>query len=145
MRYQQLKYQKNYLISNTNISKTLSHNIISNTIFWNCFVRPFRYIHANCFHIIKFFAKVSSQLRKRHFFWQFKDNNSGRKHGSYANDPIFHLLLLLYLFVTFISEFENTQYSFSCGPPFVPFWSVKYLYFSPKTTDSGRLSYFSRR
>ena len=30
-------------------------------------------------------------------------------------------------FVTFISEFENTQNSFSCGsPPFGPFWSEKY-------------------
>ena len=33
------------------------------------------------------------------------------------------------LFVVLISEFENTQNSFSCGPPFGPFWSVKYLNF----------------
>ena len=47
-----------------------------------------------------------------HFFRQFKDNNSGRKHENYTSDPI-HLLFLLYLLVTFISEFENTYNSFS--------------------------------
>ena len=35
------------------------------------------------------------------------------------------LYLLFPLFVTFISEFENSQNSFSFGPPFDPFWSVK--------------------
>ena len=43
-----------------------------------------------------------------------------------------HLLFLLYLFVTFIFVFENSQNSFSCGPPFGPFWSVKYLNFGQK-------------
>ena len=32
----------------------------------------------------------------------------------------------------FIIEFENTQNSFSCGPSFGPFWSVKYLNFGQK-------------
>ena len=36
------------------------------------------------------------------------------------------------LFLIFISEFENAQNSFSCSPPFGPFWSVKYLNFWPK-------------
>ena len=31
------------------------------------------------------------------------------------------------LTVTFIFVFENNQNWFSCGPPFGPFWSVKYL------------------
>ena len=49
-----------------------------------------------------------------HFFQQFQDHNSGREHENYTNDPIFfHLLFLLYLLVTFISEFENTLNSFS--------------------------------
>ena len=48
------------------------------------------------------------------------------------------------LFVTFISEFENTQNSFSCGPLFGPLWSVKYLNFCPKATDSDSASYFFR-
>ena len=33
------------------------------------------------------------------------------------------------LFVIFISEFENSQNSFSCGPSFGPFRSAKYLNF----------------
>ena len=48
-----------------------------------------------------------------HFFQQFKDRNSGRKHENYTKAPFFHLLFLLYLLVTFTSEFENTYNSFS--------------------------------
>ena len=34
------------------------------------------------------------------------------------------------LFVTFIFVFDNSQISFSCGPPpFGRFWSVKYFHF----------------
>ena len=47
-------------------------------------------------------------------------------------NQFFHLLFSLQLFVTFIFEFENTQNSFSCGPSFGPFCSVKYLNFEPK-------------
>ena len=36
------------------------------------------------------------------------------------------------LFLTFIFTFENSQNSFSCGPPFGPFWFVKYLNFGQK-------------
>ena len=36
----------------------------------------------------------------------------------------FHILFALSLFLTFISEFENTQNSFLCGP----FWSAKNLW-----------------
>ena len=36
------------------------------------------------------------------------------------------------MFLTLISEFENTQNSFSCGLHFGPFWSVKYLNFEKK-------------
>ena len=49
------------------------------------------------------------------------------------------------MFVTFISEFENTQNSFSCGASFGPFWSVKYVSFWPKATDADSSSYFSRK
>ena len=44
----------------------------------------------------------------------------------------FHLLFPLELFVTFIFVFENCQNSFSCGPAFGPFWSVRYLNFERK-------------
>ena len=51
------------------------------------------------------------------------------------------------MFVRFISALENTQNSFLCGLPPLhgPFWSVKYINFWPKATDSGSSSYFSRK
>ena len=36
----QQEFKKNSSTSNTNISKTVSHDIISNTIFWKCVTRP---------------------------------------------------------------------------------------------------------
>ena len=39
--------------------------------------------------------------------------------------PFFPSLFPYYLFVTFISEFENAQNLFLCGPTFVQFWSIK--------------------
>ena len=67
-----------------------------------------------------------------HFFGQFKDHNSERKHRNRINDPIFYLLFLLQMFATFIFIFENGQISFSCGPLFGLFRSVKYLNFEQK-------------
>ena len=49
--------------------------------------------------------------------------------------PFFHLLFILQLFVTLISEFENTQNS--C-PAFGPFWSVKYLNFLARSYQFGK-------
>ena len=37
------------------------------------------------------------------------------------------------LFVTFIFIFGNSQNSFTFGPPFGPFWSVKYFNFGQKS------------
>ena len=78
-----------------------------------------------------------------HFFRQFKDYKSRRDNGNKTNDPIFSSTFSD-LAVILISEFENTENSFSCGAPFGPFWSIKYLNFWPKTTDSGSSSHFSR-
>ena len=47
------------------------------------------------------------------------------------------------LFVTFIFIFENSQNSFSFGPRFGLLWSVKYLNFWAKATNSANPSYFS--
>ena len=43
-----------------------------------------------------------------------------------------HLLFPLILFVTLIFVSEKSKNSFSCGPPFDPFLSVKYLNFGQK-------------
>ena len=66
-----------------------------------------------------------------HFFGQFKDHNSGRKHENQTNDPIFSSTFSA-LFVIFIFIIQNGQNSFSCGPPFGLFWSVKYFNFGQK-------------
>ena len=56
----------------------------------------------------------SAKNWKNALFLTIKYHNSGRGHENYLNDPnFFHLLFLLYLLVIFISEFENTENSFS--------------------------------
>ena len=101
---------------------------------------PFRCIYVNCFNRFRFLAEISTTLLKMHFFQQVKDQNSEREHGNYTNEPLFHLLFLLLPSVAFISEFENTQNLFSCGP-FSRFWSVKYINFWPKATNSAFSGY----
>ena len=44
-------------------------------------------------------------------------------------NPFFLSTFPIKLFLIFISEFENTQILFSCGPPFGPNWSVKHVNF----------------
>ena len=60
-----------------------------------------------------------------HFYGQFKDHSSGRNHENQTNDLIFSSTF--YSLTVCNNHFcEN---SFSCGPPFGSFWSVKYLNF----------------
>ena len=60
-----------------------------------------------------------------HFSRQIKGHNSGRKLKNQTNDLIFSSTFST-LFVIFIFVFENSQNSFSCCPPFDPFWFVKF-------------------
>ena len=53
------------------------------------------------------------------------DHNSGREH---ENQTINSIFFIYFFCAVCISEFQNTQNSFSCGPPIVPFWSVKYRF-----------------
>ena len=79
-----------------------------------------------------------------HFFRQSKDHHLGNKETGQMI-PFFSSTFSA-PFVTFISEFENTQNSFSCGsPPYGPFWSEKYHNFCPKATDLESSSYFKGR
>ena len=121
--------------SNPSIYKTVSHSIINNTIFWKCVTRPFRCIDENCFNRLRFLAKVSTKSQKMHFFRQFRTIIQEKNMKTRQMTPFFHLLFLLQLFVTFISEFESTQNVFSCGPLFGPFLPVKYFNFWPKAPN----------
>ena len=58
-------------------------------------------------------------------------HNSGWKLKNQTNDLIFSFTFSS-VFVTFIFVFENSQNLYSCGPPFYPFWSVKFRNFQQK-------------
>ena len=58
----------------------------------------FRFIYVNCFNRLRFLAEVSTELQKMHFFGQFKDYNSGRKHGNQTINPIFSFTFSVLLF-----------------------------------------------
>ena len=66
-----------------------------------------------------------------HFSRQIKDHTSGRKLKTQTNDLIFSSTFST-LFVILIFVFENSQNSFSCNPPFDPFWFVKFRNFQQK-------------
>ena len=138
------KFFKNSSNSNTHISETVSYSITNNTNFWKGITRPFRCLYVNCFNQFRFLAEVSTELQKMHFL----DNlRTITQEGSMETRQmtLFFSSTFSNLFVIFISEFENAQNSFSCGPPFRLFWSVKYLNFWPKATDSDSSSHFSRK
>ena len=87
--------QQNFLTSNPNISKTVTHRKINNTIFWWSVTKPLRGICVNFSNRLKFLDDVSTKFQKMHFFGQFKENNSGRKHGNQTNDPFFCRLVVI--------------------------------------------------
>ena len=113
----------------TNISEAMPQTPINHSIFWKSVMITFRCVYVNCLDWLRFSAEVSTKLWKMHFFGQFTDHNSEKKHGNY--DPIFSSTFSA-LFVTFIFVFKNSQNLFWCGPPFGPFWFVKHLNFWQK-------------
>ena len=62
------------------------------------------------------FLLRSAQDRKKHFFGEFKEQNSGTEHENQKNDPIFSSTNSV-LFVTFIFVTEISQNSFIYGAP----------------------------
>ena len=63
-----------------NISWTVAQPSIRHIILWKTIIKTFRFIYVNCFNTLRFPAEVRTKLQKTHFFGQFKDHNSGRKH-----------------------------------------------------------------
>ena len=78
-------------------------------------MKIFRSTYVSCFIRLRFLAEVSTKLQKMHFFGQFKDYNSERKHGNQTNDPIF-------LFTFSALLFQNQSLIFCC-----PLFSENYL------------------
>ena len=54
--------------SDPNISRTVSHSIINNILFWKLITRPFRCIYVNCFNIDLDFLLKSAQNHKKCIF-----------------------------------------------------------------------------
>ena len=81
-----------------------------------------------------FFAQISTKLKKLHFFRLFKDYNLGREHENCTNDPIFSIYFFCStcLYHSFLN-LKIPKIYFQIHQ-FGPFWSVKYLNFSPKAT-----------
>ena len=68
-------------ISIATFSWTVAQNPIDHIIFWKSVMMTFLYTYANCFNRLRFLAKFSTKLQKK-ISGQFKDHNSGRKHGN---------------------------------------------------------------
>ena len=85
--------------------------MINNAIFWKCVTRPSRCVYINCFNRPRFPAEVSTKLQKCTFLDNLRTiTQDGNK--KLEKWPIFSSTFSN-LFVIFISEFENTQNSFS--------------------------------
>ena len=78
-------------------------------------MKTFRSTYVSCFIRLRFLAEVSTKLQKMHFFGQFKDYNSERKHGNQTND-------LIFLFTFSALLFQNQSLIFCC-----PLFSENYL------------------
>ena len=88
---------------------------MNNTIFWKCVTRPFRWIYVNFFNSFRFLAEVIKNctfLGNLRIITQ-KGNMETRQMTQFFSS------YFSALFVTFISEFENTQNLFSYGTPLV--------------------------
>ena len=138
----QQKFKKILRTSNPNISKTVCHSIINNTIFWKCIIKPIKCIYVILLNSFRFLAEVSTKLHKTHFLDNLR--TIIQEGNMETRQMTCFLSTFSTLTVPCISVFENTQNSFLCDPNFGQFQSIKYLFFWPKVTNSDSSSYFSR-
>ena len=66
----------------SNFSWTVVQVPINHIIFWKSVMRNVRCIYVYCFNRFRFLPEISTKLQKMHFFGQFKDDSSGRRHGN---------------------------------------------------------------
>ena len=88
----QQKFLKNYSTSNTHTIETVSHSIINNINFWKYITRLFRGIYVNCFNQLRFLAKVSTKLQKKHFLDNLRIVTQKGRIEARQMTPFFHLL-----------------------------------------------------
>ena len=114
-----------------NISWKVAQTPINHSIFWKSVMRTFRCIYVNCFNRLRFLAEVTTNCKKCTFLDILRTITQEGNMETRQMTPFFSSTFYA-LFVTFIFIFENSQNSFSCRPPFRPFWSVKYHNFGQK-------------
>ena len=95
-------------------------------------MKTLRCIYVNSFNRPGFLAQVSKKLQKMQFFHNLRTITQERNMETRQMTQYVHLLFPLILFVTLIFVSEKSKNSFSCGPSFDPFLSVKYLNFGQK-------------
>ena len=110
-----------------NISLTVDQIPIKH-IFWKSVMRTFRYIYINCFNKLSFLLGSVQNYKKCTFLDNLRTITEERNMKTRQMTPFFSSTFSAQ-FITFIFVFRNSQNSFPCGPPFGPFWSVKYLNF----------------
>ena len=103
------------MTSNTNISETVSHSIINNTIFWKPVTRPFRYIYVNYFKGLRFLTEVSTKLQKMPFLGNLRTITRKGNMEIGQMTPFFPYTIIN-LFLIFISEFEYEKFIFMWSP-----------------------------
>ena len=81
-------------------------------------MRPFRCVYVNVFNRLTFLAEISIKLQKCTFLDTLRTLTQEGNMGT-GQLTSFFLPTFSDLTVIFISEFENTENSFSCGPPLV--------------------------
>ena len=110
---------------------TVAQTPINHTISLKSVMRTFWCMYENCFNNLDFLLKSAQNCKKCTFLDNLHTITQIGNMETRQMTPIF-LLFLLYLFVTFIFLFENSQNLFCCGSPSGPFWSLKYLNFGQK-------------
>ena len=127
------------------ISWTVAQIPMNHIIFWKSVMRPFRWIHVNCFNRLRCLAEVSTKLQKMYFLGHFKNNNSIRILETRQMTPFFSSTISTLTVC-------NIHFCFSKYSKFIFMWSplrfimvYKTPQFWTKTTDSDSPSYFSRK
>ena len=141
----QQKFKKILRTSNPNISKTVCHSIINNTIFWKCIIKPIRCIYVILLNSFRFLAEVSTKLHKMHFLDNLRtiiqEGNMETRQmtpflsSTFSDLAVYNIRFQIWKYSKFIFKWS-------------PLWSIlvcKITLFWPKATNSDNSSYLPRK
>ena len=92
-------------------------------------MRTLKCIYVNSFNRPGFLTQVIRKMQKMHFFHNLRTINQERNMETRQMTPFFIYFFRSQCLQRFFLVFQNSKNLFSCGPPFDPFLSVKYLNF----------------